>query len=71
MVYLPWTGTGLSTESSTHFCNCGERFGCFISIMFVFTDNKEKIWLEEAKQITLASKLMYLLGTCSQKEQPG
>lgn len=39
--------------------------------MFVFTDNKEKIWLEEAKQITLASKLMYLLGTCSQKEQPG
>lgn len=64
-------GTGLSTGSSKRFCNCGERIGCFISFIFVFTDDEEKIWLEEATQIAVVSKLMYLLATCSQKEQPG
>lgn len=49
VVYLPWTNTGLSTEFSKRFYNCGERFGSFISFMFVFADDEEKIWLEEAK----------------------
>ena len=60
MKSLPWTGTGLITESSKQFCTSAERLCYFILLIFVFTEEEEKDLGTGGHADNFGSKAMFL-----------